>query len=538
MRLARLVIVLVISVAALMSSGCGDLVTHAPAGYFSAFTTEPRNPLVPGNTTENQGARILRSLFTALVEFNSDTAAAEYTGVAESVTSTDNVNWTIRLKPGWTFHNGEPVTAQSYVDAWNYTALSTNAQSSSSFFANIDGYEDLQGNSQTNAPPRATQMRGLRVVDDLTVAVQLNTPFAIFPMTLGYNAFLPLPRVFYQDPKKFGMHPIGNGPFKVDTDWVRGVGFTLSRYDQYAGPKKAKAKGIEFRVYTELRTAYTDMQAGSLDIELDLPEDAFENAKAEFRDAYLERQRSDITSLGFPLYDRRYADPRVRKAISMAIDREVISSVIFSGTQTPANSYGSPAIFGFRKGACGKLCELHVDEANKLLDEAAFDRSQPIDLWFNSGAGHEGWMQAIGHQLQSNLGLSYRLKTLPFSQILPLQDQKGMTGPFRDGWVMDYPSIYNFLDSLYGTGALPPRGSNHTFYSNPEFDKILREGNSAPTIAEANKGYQKAEDLLFKDFPAAPLFYGVNQAVHSNRVSNVKIGINDCIEWADVKVAG
>ncbi|AKC38483.1 peptide ABC transporter DppA [Mycolicibacterium phlei] len=537
MKFVRLATVLVITVAALMPAGCGDLATHAPAGYFSAFITEPRNPLVPGNTTENQGARILRSLFTALVEFNSDTAAVEYSGAAESITSTNNVNWTIKLKPSWTFHNGEPVTAQSYVDAWNYTALSTNAQGSSSFFANIDGFDDLQGDSQTNAPPRETKMRGLQFVDDLTFTVRLSAPFAIFPMTLGYNAFLPLPKVFYQDPQKFGVHPIGNGPFKADTDWVRGVGFTLSRYDQYPGPKKAKGKGIEFRVYTELRTAYTDMQAGSLDIQLDLPEDAFENAKAEFGDAYLERQRSDITSLGFPLYDQRYADPRVRKAISMAIDREVISSVIFSGTQTPASSYGSPAIFDFRKGACGKLCELHVEEANKLLDEAGFDRSQPVDLWFNSGAGHEGWVQAIGHQLQSNLGLSYRLKTLPFSQILPLQDQKGMTGPFRDGWVMDYPSIYNFLDSLYGTVALPPRGSNHTFYSNPEFDKLLRQGNSAPTIEEANRGYQKAEDLLFKDFPAAPLFYGVNQAVHSNRVSNVKIGINDCIEWADVQVA-
>lgn len=535
MRLRRLAAAALVGAVVVTAAGCGDLVTPAPPGYFSAYITEPRNPLIPGNTTENQGHRILLALFTPLVQYDDKTAALEYTGAAKSVTSTDNVNWTIKLKSGWTFHDGEPVTASSFVDAWNYSSASVNALGASSFFANIDGYDDVQGDSES--PAKATTMRGLRVVDDVTFTVRLNTPFAIYPLTLGYTAFLPLPKVFYRDPVAFGRRPVGNGPFKADGDWVRGVGFSVSRYDDYVGPKKAKAKGIQFRVYTENRTAYTDMQAGSLDILLDLPEDAYENAKAEFGSAYLERPRPDITSLGFPLYDPRYADPRVRKAISMAIDREAISRVIFSGTQIPASSYGSPVLYGFRKGACGELCELHVDEAKKLLDEAGFDRSRPVELWFNSGAGHEGWVQAIGNQLQTNLGLSYRLKSLPFSQILPLQDQKGMTGPFRDGWVMDYPSIYNFLDSLYGTGALPPRGSNHTFYSNPAFDRILRESNNAHTIEEATTGYQNAEDLLFKDFPAAPLFYGVNQAVHSKRVNNVKIGIDDCIEWADVEVA-
>jgi len=537
MRFCRLAVALLVGIAAILPAGCGDLVTPAPPGYFSMYITEPEHTLIPGNTTENQGGRILRSLFTPLVEFNNDTAAVEYTGVAQSITSSDNINWTIKLKPGWTFHDGEPVTAQSYVDAWNYTALSTNAQGSSSFLANVDGFDDLQGDPKNKIPPRAKKMRGLHVVDDVTFTVGLNTPFAIYPMTLGYSAFLPLPKAFFRDPVKFGVHPIGNGPFKADGDWVRGVGFTLSRYDQYAGEKKAKSKGLIWRVYTEGLTAYTDMQAGALDIQLDLPDAAYENARAEFGSAFLERPRPDITSLGFPMYDPRYRDVRVRQAISMAIDREAVTQVIFSGTRTPATSYGSPVVYGYRKGACGKLCELHVDEANKLLDEAHFDRSKPIELWYSSSStGALGWVQAIGNQLQSNLKVPYLLKSLPWSQFLPLQDSKGMTGPFRSGWVMDYPSIYNFLESLYGTVALPPNGSNYVFYSNPAFDELLRQGNNQPTVELATKAYQKAEDLLFKDLPAAPLFYEVNQAVHSKRVRNVKIGIQDCIEYADVEV--
>lgn len=537
MRLRRSAVTALVGLLAMLGGGttaCGDLVTPAPPGYFSAYITEPERPLIPANTTENQGGRILHALFTTLVEYSDDTADLEYTGVAEAITSNDKVNWTIKLKPGWTFHNGEPITASSYVDAWNYAAASVHAFGAASFFANIAGYEDLQGDRAQ--PAKATKMWGLRVVDDRTFTVHLNTPFAIYPLTLGYSAFLPLPKAFYHDPVAYGRRPIGNGPFKADGDWVRGVGFSLSRYDDYAGPHKAKAKGMQFRVYTETLTAYTDMQAGALDIQQDLPEEAFENARAEFGDAYLERPRPDITSLGFPLYDKRFADPRVRKAISMAIDREAIAKVIFSGTRQPASSYASPALNGFREGACGELCELHVDKANELLDEAGFDRGRPVDLWFNSGASNDTWVQAIGNQLQKNLHVQYRMRSLPFSQYLPLQDQKGMTGPFRSSWIMDYPSIYNFLDSLYGTAALPPRGSNYVFYSNSDFDKLLAAGNKEPTIERATEKYQEAEDLLFRDLPAAPLFYGLDQAVHSKRVRNVKINVTGCIEWSDVEV--
>ena len=112
---------------------------------------------------------------------------------------------------------------------------------------------------------------------------------------------------------------------------------------------------------------------------------------------------------------------------------------------------------------------------------------------------------------------------LQFAQFLPLQDDKGMTGPFRMGWIMDYPSLYNFLAPVYSTAAMPPAGSNMTFYSNPEFDAALSAGNNADTLDEATVEYQRAEDILFRDLPATPLFYGLNQAVTSDRVDNVKI---------------
>ncbi len=397
------------------------------------------------------------------------------------------------------------------------------------------GYADLQG--EDGAAPAATELSGLNVVDETSFTVELNGPFAIFPLTLGYTAFDPLPEAFYADPEGFGARPIGNGPFKADSEFIPNQGFTVTKYEDYAGDNPAQSEGVNFKVYTELNTGYNDVQAGGLDIMLDLPEDAWATAQDQFGENYTERERPDITSLGFPTYDPRFADANVRKAFSMAIDRQAIATAIFTDTRTPADSFASPVVDGYREDACGATCELNVDEANRLLDEAGFDRSQPVDLWFNAGAGHDSWMTAIGNQIRDNLGIDYALRgDLQFAQYLPLQDAQGMTGPFRSAWIMDYPSIYNFLSPLYSTAATPPAGSNYVFFNDPEFDAKLAEGNNAEDADAATEKYQEAEDILFEQMPATPLFFGLNQAVWSDNVSDVKIDNFNNIILEDVVV--
>src|SRR3712207_1338863 len=174
----------------------------AAGGTFTLAVNNPENPLVPGNTTETEGSQIVKALWTGLVEYSED-GEVEYTGVAESVESEDNTNWTITLKDGWTFHDGTPVTAQSFVDAWNYTAYSPNAQGASYFFANVEGYDALQAPTDDagniTGEPTATEMTGLVVEDDTTFTVTLTGPFAQYPVTVGYNAFFPLPESFFED---------------------------------------------------------------------------------------------------------------------------------------------------------------------------------------------------------------------------------------------------------------------------------------------------------------------------------------------------
>ena len=531
--------------AALLMTACGgsddegseEGAAAEGGGSFSIYIGQPENPLIPGNTNETEGGQVIDSLFTGLVQYNPETNEADFNGVAESIESDDQTTWTVTLKDGWTFHDGTPVTSKSFVDAWNYTAYSPNAQGNSYFFATIAGYDQLQA-PESGGEPAAKEMSGLRVIDDLTFEVELTTPYAQWPTVVGYTAFFPLPEAFYADPEGFGKQPIGNGPFKADEAFVDDQGITLTKYEDYSGDEPANADEVKYVVYAEQDTAYTDLQAGEIDIIDTLPPDAIASAPDEFGDRFIETAQGDITSLGFPTYDQRFADPNVRKAFSMAIDRQAISDAIFNGTRTPATSYISPVVPGHRDDAC-EACELNVEEANSLLDEAGFDRSQPVDLWFNAGAGHDAWMEAVGNQLRENLKIEYQLRgELQQSEFLPLKDAKGMTGPFRDAWIMDYPVAENFLGPLYSSAALPPAGSNYTFYSNPEFDAALAEGNSAANDEEAIAAYQAAEDILLEDFPSAPLFYRLNQGAHSENVENVVIDAFGRIDAAAVRVVG
>lgn len=523
MRRSRVASVVALGVAsALMLAACGGGGSSegggagAPGGgtFSLNINSDPENPLVPGNTTESEGGQVIRALFTPLVSYNTETVEVEYGAVAESIETEDNTTFTVTLKDGWTFHDGSPITSSSFVDAWNYTANVENAQGGAYFFSKIAGYDG------ENPKPA---MEGLQVVDDRTFTVQLSAPFSQFPLMTGYTPFSPLPEAFFADPDAFGRQPIGNGPFKADTEYVPGQGITLSRFEEYAGDNPAQAGGIDVRLISDVNTAYNELIGGNLDVfRYQVPPELATIAPDELGDRFFEREASSFTFMGFPVYDPRFQDPRVRQAFSMAVDRPAITEAIFSGTRTPAYDIIPPTIDGHRPDAC-QFCQYDPARAQQLLAESGFDTSQPVELWFNSGAGHDAWVQAVGNQLQQNLGITYSLRgDLDFAQYLPLAEEQGMTGPFRLGWSMDYPSPENFLGPLFTSAGLPPAGSNYPFYSNPEVERLVAEANAAPTNEEAVALYQQADDIVLTELPVMPIFFSVSQGGHSENVDNVQ----------------
>jgi oligopeptide transport system substrate-binding protein len=438
-------------------------------GEFSISIEEPTH-LLPQNTNDAFGGQVLSALFTGLVEYDVDTAEPR-NALAESITSSDQQTWTIKLKDGWTFHNGEPVTARSFVDAWNFAAYAPNAQGNASFFAKVEGYDALQGDPDATppVPPTAKEMTGLAVVDDTTFTVRLKEPFSQFPITLGYQAYYPLPKVAFSDPKAFEQQPIGNGPFMMDGAWRHDEGIRVKAYPGYQG-RPARADAVEFRIYAPGETAVRDLQGGNLDIVRSVAVQDVAALRAEFPDGFVERPSPEFNYLGFPLHDPAFAKKELRQAFSMAIDRKAIIEAIFEGANEPAASVIAPVVPGARRDPCS-ACRFDKERARQLLARAGGWKGT-LRLWFRTGKDNEEPMEAIANQLRQNLGITdVTFETMELAEFFSLIKAKKVTGPFRLSWLMDYPSPQSYLEPLYSSTS----SSNRTGYVNPQVDQLIAD---------------------------------------------------------------
>ncbi|WP_207918452.1 peptide ABC transporter substrate-binding protein [Saccharopolyspora karakumensis] len=512
---------------ALLATGCGGGGSGSGEdGIVTLDWGEPENPLVPANTTEENGGFIVNSMFTGLVNYRASDLKVE-NAVAESIQTTDNQNFTIKLKPGWTFHDGTPVKAKNFVDAWNYSAYGPNGFQGASFFEQIDGYDQLQsedpdgdeGPAQAPTPP-AKEMSGLKVVDDTTFTVKLKAPFTIFPVVLGYSAYMPLPDAFFADPKGFEQHPIGNGPFKFQ-DRTPNVELNLTAYDKYAGTDKPTIKGAKFKVYDNLDTAYQDLVSGNLDFLRAVPVSALVGDKWKQDLGERAKQKPGLLTqnLGIPTYDEKFKNPLVRKAISMSIDRKTITQQVFSGGRDPADGFATPAADGYRPGQCGEACEFNPEKAKQYLAQAGGFQGT-LTLETNADGGHNEWVQAVAASIQQNLGIQTQFVPVPtFGEFRQKANAFQFDGLFRTGWKADYPNIETFLTQLYRTDA----SSNDYKYSNPAFDAALDKANAAPTMEAATAAYADAEKLLGEDLPVIPLWTQPVQYGFSERVAEGEV---------------
>jgi len=437
------------------------------------------------------------------------------------------------------------VNAQSYVDAWNYGAYGPNANNGAYFFANIAGYDELQctddnpdDDNACPTPPATDAMSGLTVVDEQTFTVELTEPFSIFPLTLQYSAFDPLPPAFFDDPEAFGEQPIGHGPFQMTEPWARGQYIRMERYDDYAGEPKASADAVEFRIYTEIGTAYNDLLDGNLDVMDQLPPAEIDAAEAEFGDNFVRQPSAIIQFLGFPTYDPRFSNPDLRRAFSLAVDRESIAQAVRPDF-APLGGFVPAITPGALDNECSGNCPAQADpeQARQLL-ESAGGWEGPLTLWFNSGADHDVWIEAVANQLRDNLGIEdITFEQLQFAEYLPLIEgqwagQEDRRGPYRLGWIPDYPSPHTYLDSLYATGG----SSNYTGYANPAFDELIAQAEAAESPEASVEFFNQAEEILNQDMPALPMFVAENTGAWSDRVSGVEIGFFDEVNVAEIQV--
>jgi oligopeptide transport system substrate-binding protein len=498
-------------------------------GSISMSICEPQF-LQPGNTQETCGAQVLQTLFTPLVEFDPNTAEP-YNVMAESIESEDLKNWTIKIKDGWTFHDGTPVTSQSFVDAWNWAAYAPNGALNNYFFANVEGYADL---NPTKGKPETKEMSGLQVVDDTTFEVALTEPFGGYPLTVGYTAFYPLPESFFDDPDAFNEAPIGNGPYMMDGKWKHDQGINVTRYEDYP-ETPGNADNVEFRIYADVNTAYTDLTAGNLDMIDSVPTEVLAQAPSELGEGFIQAPSSYYGYLGFPLYEKPWDQLELRQAVSMAIDREAITTAIFQGAYQPANSIISPVVPGYREEVCGEICTYQPDQAKQLWEEN--NGPDEITLWFNNDGGHEEWMEAMGNQLKETLGVDYKFESLAFEEYLTLQDEHKMTGPYRGAWVMDYPHPQNYIANIYASTGSSQEFGYEELPGVKTVDDLIQQANAEPDLDASIELYHQAEEQILEDLPSTPLWFGVNlSGYNTETVDNVIVDVFSFVRIPEVQV--
>jgi oligopeptide transport system substrate-binding protein len=510
--------------AVLPLAACGSGAGPAGGSVLSSSWGDPQNPLEPANTNEVQGGKVLDMIFRGLKRYDPRTAKAENM-LAEKIETTDSRTYTVTVKPGWRFSNGEPVTARSFVDAWNYGASLRNNQKNAYFFGYIEGYDKVHPASGTQS---ADTLSGLKVTGPRTFTVRLNQAFSSFPDTLGYAAFAPLPRAFFTHHKDWLDKPIGNGPYTVES-YTKGAQMYLKKWDAYPGPDKARNDGVTLMVYTDSNTAYTDVLAGNLDLVDDIPATQLKNVRSDLSGRYINSPAGILQTLAFPFYDKAWNTDgarKVRTGLSMAIDRAQITRTLFRGTRTPATDWTSPVLGtdgGYRAGLCGRACEYHPDEARELVREGGGLPGGQVRITYNADTGsHKEWVDAVCNSINNALGDDHACVGNPVGTFADFRNQIAqhrLKGPFRAGWQMDYPLIQNFLQPLYYTNA----SSNDGKWSDPQFDRLVDRANAATDHTTAIRLFQQAERVVRDNMAAIPLWYQNGSAGYTDRLHDVAL---------------
>jgi oligopeptide transport system substrate-binding protein len=485
--------------------------------------------LFPGKAGDSESFRILKNIYDGLVYYDYETGEPVNV-IASDIHSEDNVTWTVEIEEGHTFHNGEPVNAESFIRSWNWTAFGPNAADLNYFFERFAGYDEMNPDplpeeewADPDTPeypdPDADALSGLSAPAEYTLQVELKEAFVGFPTMLGYVAFFPTAEECMADIDHCEWNPIGTGPFIMDGTYDVAAGGAIVRWEDYQGDKPSIERA-NWHVYTGGADCWADFQTGDIDICRPSAADfAAAINNPDYNTRLIQQEGTSFTYLGFPLYDDRFEDVNLRRALSAAIDREAVLNVIGKERGVPADGWVPASIFGGGQSLC-EYCEHDPELAQQLLDEAGgWPEGEPLRIWYNESADNQTLFRAVADTIQESLDIEYELVPLDWPDYLAQTAAHGLDGPFRLGWGPDYNLNENYLTPLYGS----PASANRFGYASDDFMSAIAAADGADSLDEAVELYVDAERVLAEDMPNIPLLFSVENVFYSERVDNVLV---------------
>ncbi len=514
-RAAALATVLALLAVACGSSKKSSSETTSPGGkqggVFRLGIVEP-TAIDPYNSQDSEGILVTKQVFTGLVQIDNATSEIK-PGVADKWDKNgDCTQWTFHLHPGTTFSNGEAVDANAFIRGMTRAVKQAAASDVAYHMAGIAGYADIHGTGDPNSKPTATTFSGLSAPDADTLAVKLSAPDCEFDKKTLQPVMSPVPASAGEaNNKTFNDMPIGNGPFKMKEPWHHDQSITLVRNDSYFGTK-AHLDEVDLTIQPSqdaLQAEYKGLQSGQYDYAR-LPPELIPQAKAQYepKGGFLHKLTYGINYLLVNVVNPPLNKADARKAVSLAIDRQAIIDGVFKGLQTKATSIIPPPLKAYYSpNVCDSCDKPDVPKAKQLAAGAGLAPGTKLTLSFNTGGGHEAWVQAVQQQLQQNLGLKVDIQPMPFAELLKQEKADNASGLFRAAWSADYPSAENFLFPLLSQKSLPP-GDNRGRYVNKQFDDLLAQARQAPDETQRASLIKQAEKIAIgDDLALIPMWY-------------------------------
>lgn len=470
--------------------------------------------LDPHKTQGVPESHVIRDLLEGLV--NQDADGNVIPGVAESWETEDNKKYVFHLRKDAKWSNGDPVTAHDF----EYSFKRVTDPATASPYSWYMEYTKMVNAKDIVAGNKDKETLGIKAIDDHTLEVQLETAVPYFVKMMGHTTVKPVHRATVE---KFGdqwtkpENFVGNGAYVVD-NWVVNERIELKRNEQYWDNENTTLDKVTFLPIENQVAEMNRFLAGEIDMTYEIPNEHYRRLKQEHSD-----QLSVVGNLCTYYYifnsnREPFNDLRVRKALSFAIDRGVVTEALLGQGQKPAYFLTPEITAGFDPVApdyASMTQEERDAEAKRLLEEAGFSAENPLDfkLLYNTSENHKKIAVAIGQMWKDKLGVEVELDNQEWKTYLSTKDE-GNFDVARAGWCGDYNEASSFLTLMKSNNTT---GGIH--YGSAAYDEIINNAMNSTSEEERNQLYLDAEAQLAKDMPIAPIYQYVKA-----RLLNPKVG--------------
>lgn len=511
-----LIIISIASIFVSMFTGCGKKEPPKPADddketkqeqpqekpkekqYLIYNMGQEPDTIDPGLESALNGANVCTQVFEGLMSLNKDNKPVPACAESVEYDPKNPVKFVFHLKKGLKWSDGQPLTAKDFEYSWKRVL---NPDTAADY---VQYLYYLKNGEAYNLKKANAEDVGVKAIDDLTLEVELEYPTPYFLELCSFPTLVPVKKeIVDKDPEKWTQNPatyIGNGPF-IMKEWVHDSYIEFVKNENYWDAANVKLEGMRFVMVASSTQGLTAWEAGEIDYIDDIP--TLEIPRLLKEGKMVISPYIGTYYIAVNCQKPILKDPRVRKALALAIDRPALIETVWKDGRKPATAwvpYGindSDSSKQFRDvGGDYYDPKGNIEEAKRLLAEAGYPDGKgfpEFEYAYNKNDTHIMIAQAIQDMWKKNLGIQVKLNEVDWKVFLP-QRKKGNYEISRDGWIGDYMDAATFMDILRAGD-----GNNDAQYKNPKYDQLLKDAKKEPDPQKRMDILHKAEDVLIKE---------------------------------------